>query len=70
MCGIAGFVGTGDRAVLQRMTDAIRYRGPDAEGHWVDPSEAFIWVSATRDHRHRLRQSADVDGRLEDGSHV
>ena len=36
MCGIAGFVGTGDRATLQRMTDAIRHRGPDAEGHWVE----------------------------------
>ncbi len=36
MCGIAGFVGSGDRATLQRMTDAIRHRGPDAEGHWVE----------------------------------
>jgi len=36
MCGIAGFVGTGDRGVLQRMTDAIRHRGPDAEGLWID----------------------------------
>jgi asparagine synthase (glutamine-hydrolysing) len=36
MCGIAGFVGSGDRAVLQRMTDAIRHRGPDAEGHWIE----------------------------------
>lgn len=36
MCGIAGFVGPGDRDVLQRMTDAIRHRGPDAEGHWVE----------------------------------
>lgn len=38
MCGIAGFVGRGDRATLQRMTDAIRHRGPDAEGHWEDES--------------------------------
>ncbi len=36
MCGIAGFTGRGDRAALQRMTDAIRHRGPDAEGHWAD----------------------------------
>ncbi len=42
MCGIAGFVGTGDRPVLQRMTDAIRHRGPDAEGHWVDESAAVF----------------------------
>jgi asparagine synthase (glutamine-hydrolysing) len=41
MCGIAGFV---DRsatteqglASLRRMTDSIRYRGPDAEGAWFD----------------------------------
>src|SRR5260221_218594 len=38
MCGIAGFVGQGDRGVLQRMTDAIRHRGPDAEGHWTEES--------------------------------
>lgn len=36
MCGIAGFVGAGEFADLQRMTDAIRHRGPDAEGHWRD----------------------------------
>ncbi len=38
MCGIAGFVGPGDRGVLQRMTDAIAHRGPDADGHWVEES--------------------------------
>ena len=38
MCGVAGFVGPGDRGVLQRMTDAIRHRGPDAEGHWIEES--------------------------------
>ena len=37
MCGIAGFVGTGDLAELTRMTAAIRHRGPDGEGHWHDP---------------------------------
>ena len=39
MCGIAGFAGSGDRDILRRMTDAIRYRGPDAEGHWWDEKE-------------------------------
>jgi asparagine synthase (glutamine-hydrolysing) len=38
MCGIAGFAGSGDRAVLKRMTDAIVHRGPDAEGFWSDES--------------------------------
>jgi asparagine synthase (glutamine-hydrolysing) len=42
MCGIAGFVGQGDRDILGRMTDAIRHRGPDAEGHWVDESAAVF----------------------------
>lgn len=35
MCGIAGYVGRGDREILQRMTDAIAHRGPDDEGFFV-----------------------------------
>lgn len=43
MCGIAGAVwwdvsAAIERPVLQRMTDAIRHRGPDAEGHWFTGS--------------------------------
>ena len=34
MCGIAGFVGAGDREVLARMTGALAHRGPDASGFW------------------------------------
>lgn len=34
MCGIAGFVGAGDAAVLRRMTSRLVHRGPDAEGFW------------------------------------
>jgi asparagine synthase (glutamine-hydrolysing) len=41
MCGIAGFVGPTPKpnvasAVLRRMTDVIRYRGPDDSGAWFD----------------------------------
>jgi asparagine synthase (glutamine-hydrolyzing) len=36
MCGIAGFVGRGERDDLQRMTRAIAHRGPDAEDFWID----------------------------------
>jgi asparagine synthase (glutamine-hydrolysing) len=41
MCGIAGILGgvtAGNRAALQRMTDALAHRGPDGAGIWVsDP---------------------------------
>ncbi|MEO7999716.1 MAG: asparagine synthase (glutamine-hydrolyzing), partial [Gemmatimonadaceae bacterium] len=42
MCGIAGFwrpAGTNAdiaTAALERMTDALAHRGPDADGHWHD----------------------------------
>lgn len=36
MCGIAGFVGAGDRAVLTAMTEALAHRGPDAAGFEID----------------------------------
>lgn len=42
MCGIAGFISFKLRSesllpTVKAMTDSIRYRGPDDEGHWVDP---------------------------------
>lgn len=36
MCGIAGFVGVGSRRDLERMTNALRHRGPDGHGYHVD----------------------------------
>ncbi len=36
MCGIAGFVGKGDRDDLERMTKCLEHRGPDDEGFWHD----------------------------------
>jgi asparagine synthase (glutamine-hydrolysing) len=38
MCGIAGFVGTGERDILARMTMRLGHRGPDGEGLWIDES--------------------------------
>ena len=35
MCGIAGFIGQGDKQILSEMTDSIRHRGPDEEGFFV-----------------------------------
>lgn len=42
MCGITGSVwhdesASIDQPQLQRMTDAITHRGPDDEGHWINP---------------------------------
>ena len=37
MCGIAGFVSKKfDRQQLQRMTDILSHRGPDADGYYYD----------------------------------
>lgn len=36
MCGIAGFAGPGDQAVLAAMSARLYHRGPDEEGQFVD----------------------------------
>lgn len=43
MCGLSGFLGAvpfhdkgRQQAVLKRMTDTIRHRGPDDGGYWID----------------------------------
>jgi asparagine synthase (glutamine-hydrolysing) len=36
VCGIAGFHGSTDRDLLQRMTDSLAHRGPDGEGIFLD----------------------------------
>src|SRR5919198_1203363 len=37
MCGICGFVGRSDRAVVQAMGDTMAHRGPDGEGVVCSP---------------------------------
>jgi asparagine synthase (glutamine-hydrolysing) len=37
VCGLAGFVGVGNDAVLRDMISAVAHRGPDGEGVWRDP---------------------------------
>lgn len=36
MCGITGFIGKGERDVLERMIAAIKHRGPDDRGFFFD----------------------------------
>src|SRR5262245_62603805 len=52
MCGIAGFLGSAgpagqDAAVVRRMADLLRHRGPDDDGVWAD-LEAGIALSQRR----------------------
>ncbi len=41
MCGIAGFWGAGSRIDIDRMTDALAHRGPDARGVWTSPDASL-----------------------------
>src|SRR6478609_6938516 len=45
MCGIAGLVrfdgGPPEPAVLERMAEAIRHRGPDGDGYWIHGNVGF-----------------------------
>lgn len=54
MCGIAGFWDVAHRldagqgmAALERMTQAIRHRGPDAAGTWRD-EQTGVWLGHRR----------------------
>lgn len=47
MCGITGYLSRSSQSLethhaqLLRMTDAIIHRGPDGDGHWVDPERGI-----------------------------
>lgn len=47
MCGIAGFIGSGDQSDLVAMSAALARRGPDGVGNWVDAS-AGIFLTQRR----------------------
>ena len=36
MCGLVGFVGAVNDALIERMTRQLAHRGPDGEGIWID----------------------------------
>jgi asparagine synthase (glutamine-hydrolysing) len=41
MCGICGFVGSGDLTTLERMLATLEHRGPDASGTWHDVAQGL-----------------------------
>lgn len=41
MCGICGFTGKENKAILKKMTDSISHRGPDEDGFYSDGSINF-----------------------------
>jgi asparagine synthase (glutamine-hydrolysing) len=55
MCGITGFIGNGSIDDLKRMSSALSYRGPDAEGYWQD-QQAGIYLA------HRRLSIIDLSG--------
>jgi asparagine synthase (glutamine-hydrolysing) len=55
MCGIAGFIGAGDRSDLAAMMSALVHRGPDGQGVYADPDlPAFLG--------HRRLSIIDIEG--------
>jgi asparagine synthase (glutamine-hydrolysing) len=56
MCGIAGFVGRGDRADLFAMMTALAHRGPDGHGFHIEQESTPVFLG------HRRLAILDIDG--------
>lgn len=39
MCGIVGFCGEGNKKLIQKMTEALQYRGPDDTGFYINEGD-------------------------------
>lgn len=39
MCGIAGFIGNGNKKILEQMVTALDHRGPDEKNYYIDSSK-------------------------------
>jgi asparagine synthase (glutamine-hydrolysing) len=55
MCGLVGFVGEGDRGVLEAMADSLAHRGPDDRGFFECRSERIFLG-------HRRLSIRDIEG--------
>ena len=67
MCGIAGFVGDGDEAVLHAMTACLAHRGPDGDGQFID-RDTRVFLGHRRlaviDPAHGAQPMWNEDGRV------
>ena len=41
MCGITGFIGQGNRQILEKMTETLKHRGPDDAGFYFKEGIGF-----------------------------
>lgn len=68
MCGIAGFTGPEIHGTLERMTDALAHRGPDAAGTWSDRAFGGVHLGHRRlsilDHGGGGQPMSTDDGKL------
>lgn len=55
MCGVAGFVGTGDEQILRQMAASLSHRGPDDDGFLVDQDRGAYLA-------HRRLSIVDIGG--------
>ena len=55
MCGIAGFLGSGERGDLEAMTERLVHRGPDSEGYFEDCANGLFFG-------HRRLSIVDLSG--------
>lgn len=65
MCGITGILGRGDLTIIQKMTNVMSYRGPDAYGHHEDSANR-VYLG------HRRLSILDISGGVQpmwDNSH-
>src|SRR6266567_1996894 len=61
MCGIAGFTGSADAALLRRMTECLGHRGPDSAGYWEG---AGVFNGEIYNHVELRRQLIDAGHRF------
>ena len=41
MCGITGYIGYGNKKILEKMTESLKHRGPDEQGFFVKDEVGF-----------------------------